>query len=353
MTYALPLTHQITRSSTKKPTLRGISARLGEGYTQKAPLGLANTKDAWDISWDRLSLEEFNLLKAFFATHGNWDIVSFKPPFETAAKLFRASSKFKGSFDGLRHWSASISLEETTEYPTLSTTWIDPFPKTYSISPDKLSVDEGSSVFFTITTTNIPDGTYLYWITTGTVVAEDFEDTTLSGSISLIGNSSSINRTVAADSLTEGSETFRILLYTDVDLTNLVATSNEVTINDTSTTPELTVCSYGQGGIIATISGGHGIAVAASDLSSSITHADALSLCAAYNGGGYSDWRMMTYSEAHDILRYLSCLGWSHAEYWTSDTLGSNFRTVDMYPTGGSGQRGNNSLLYTRPVRSF
>jgi hypothetical protein len=36
-------------------------------------------------------------------------------------------------------------------------------PPTYSVSPSTASVNEGSSVTFTVTTANVPDATTLYW----------------------------------------------------------------------------------------------------------------------------------------------------------------------------------------------
>lgn len=102
-------------------------------------------------------------------------------------------------------------------------------------------IHEGSLVAtFTITTTDVPDGTVLYWTSDtpsyAPVTANDFTDNTLQGSVTIIGNSAVITRQALADNLTEGPETFRLQLRTDSVTGYIVATSNYIGISDTSIT---------------------------------------------------------------------------------------------------------------------
>lgn len=118
---------------------------------------------------------------------------------------------------------------------TINDTSTTPAP-TYSISSNQSSVNEGSTASFSVTTTNFGSGT-LYWdvqTMSGTVNSNDL---TTSGSVSISSNSGTISISIASDLTTEGSESFRIRLYTDSGRSNLVATSTTVTINDTSLTP--------------------------------------------------------------------------------------------------------------------
>jgi len=111
-----------------------------------------------------------------------------------------------------------------------------PLP-TYSVSPSTSSVNEGSPVTFTVTTTNVADGTTLYWTTntiSGTINASDFSDSTVSGSVSITSGTASIVRTLANDVTTEGSESFQLQIRTGSTSGTIVATSSTVTINDTS-----------------------------------------------------------------------------------------------------------------------
>lgn len=107
----------------------------------------------------------------------------------------------------------------------------------YAVSESTVSVNEGSSVTFTVTTANVANGTTLYWTTTGTAVAADFSDNAASGSFTVTSNSGSIVRTIKSDLTTEGSETFTLSVRTGSTSGTIVATSNTVTINDTSVTP--------------------------------------------------------------------------------------------------------------------
>lgn len=115
---------------------------------------------------------------------------------------------------------------------------------TYSVTPSTSSVNEGSSVTFTVTTTNVPSGTTLYWSTntvSGTVNSSDFNDAATTGSFTITNNTGSVVRTLANDATTEGSESFQLQIRTDSVSGTIVATSSTVTIGDTSLTPTYSV----------------------------------------------------------------------------------------------------------------
>jgi hypothetical protein len=108
---------------------------------------------------------------------------------------------------------------------------------TYSVSPSTSSVNEGSSVTFTTTTSNVPDGTTLYWTlntVSGTINASDFSGGAVSGSFTVTGGTGSVVLTLANDATTEGSESFQLQVRTGSTGGPIVATSSTVTINDTS-----------------------------------------------------------------------------------------------------------------------
>ena len=103
---------------------------------------------------------------------------------------------------------------------------------TYSVSESSTNVNEGDTVTFTITTTNVPNGTSLYWNTTGTVEAEDFSDNTLTGLTTVNNNTATITRTIRNDySVSEGAENFALQIS---EAGVLVVTSNTVSVADTS-----------------------------------------------------------------------------------------------------------------------
>ena len=108
---------------------------------------------------------------------------------------------------------------------------------TYAVAPDVTSVNEGDTVTFTVTTANVPDGTLLYYSTTGAVEAADFTDNSLVGSLTINSDTATITRTLENDltlDATEGSEDFAIEIRTTSITGTVRATSSTVTVADTS-----------------------------------------------------------------------------------------------------------------------
>jgi len=113
---------------------------------------------------------------------------------------------------------------------------IDVVP-TYSVVPSTTSLNEGSSVTFTVTTTGVPNATILYWTIlpiAGTISASDFTDAATNGSFTVNSNSGTITRTLAGDRSTEGLEAFQIQIRRSSITGTVIATSETVYINDTS-----------------------------------------------------------------------------------------------------------------------
>ena len=106
------------------------------------------------------------------------------------------------------------------------------FDPSYSVSTTSTAVNEGSSITFDVTTTELADGTTVYYDTN--LDDADFSGSTENGSFTITSNAATFTVTLANDTFTEGAETLTARLYDDAGRTNQVATSNSVTINDTS-----------------------------------------------------------------------------------------------------------------------
>ena len=112
---------------------------------------------------------------------------------------------------------------------------------TYTYSVSASSVDEGGNWTTTVTTTNVDDNTTLYWSLSGTnVTSADFSSGALTGSGTISSNTFNFSHTVANDTLTEGTETVTIKLFTDSGRNTQVGNTVSVTLNDTSLTPTYT-----------------------------------------------------------------------------------------------------------------
>jgi len=101
--------------------------------------------------------------------------------------------------------------------------------------------NEGGSnglVTFTISTTGYSAGTNLFWSilsTEGAVTAADFDDSSESGIFQLDSSGQgTVGRRLQSDRLTEGVEKFKLQIRTDSTSGTIIATSDEITINDRS-----------------------------------------------------------------------------------------------------------------------
>lgn len=106
---------------------------------------------------------------------------------------------------------------------------------TYSVSHPS-SVNEGSSLSVSVTTSGVANGTVLYWTAlNSTTSSSDFSS--LSGSFIINSNSGSFSVPISADLTTEGVESFRVQIRTTSVSGAIVRTSSLISINDTSLTP--------------------------------------------------------------------------------------------------------------------
>jgi len=103
---------------------------------------------------------------------------------------------------------------------------------TYTITPAANAVNEGSSLRFDVATTRVPNGTTLYW-----TVTNDGDFGTRFGNFTITNNSGFFTVTPTADATTEGEETFNVSVRTISTNGSVVATYNNIKINDTSLTP--------------------------------------------------------------------------------------------------------------------
>jgi hypothetical protein len=103
------------------------------------------------------------------------------------------------------------------------------------------SVNEGSSLTFNVTTTDVADSTTLFY----TVSANSGDFGTSSGSFTITSNAGSFSLTPTADVTTEGAETFAAQIRTVSTSGTVVATSATITINDTSLAPTYAVAASG------------------------------------------------------------------------------------------------------------
>lgn len=105
-------------------------------------------------------------------------------------------------------WTGELKLFLANGFPRLTTSVTYSVDSaTYSITPDRVFFYEGQTVTYQITTTNVPNGTTLYWVNSGTTSADDFTDNQMSGTITINNNSASLTRSATTN---EGSLTSNV-----------------------------------------------------------------------------------------------------------------------------------------------
>ena len=104
------------------------------------------------------------------------------------------------------------------------------------ITQSSTSVNERGTVSFTVTTDEVANGT-LYFSTAqikGLIATTDFTDGTLTGSVGITSGVGSLSRTIVGDRSTEEIEIFQIEIRSVSSTGTVLATSEEVSIIDTS-----------------------------------------------------------------------------------------------------------------------
>jgi len=129
----------------------------------------------------------------------------------------------------------TLSAAGKTAAVTVNDTSLTPAPvvapvASYAIAASASSVNEGSAVNFTLTTTNVPSGATLAYTLGGSITAADVVGGALTGTVTVgFDGKAVLPVTLTADALTEGAETITVSIAS--------ATSSAVTVNDTSLTP--------------------------------------------------------------------------------------------------------------------
>ncbi|WP_413441118.1 hypothetical protein [Synechococcus sp. MIT S1220] len=107
--------------------------------------------------------------------------------------------------------------------------------------PNKTSIEEGKSMKFKVFTRGVPEGENVYWDVTGLNITDGDFVTPRSGVTTQdFTQKFQVTFEAAKDLLTEGTELFKLNLYTDPGRTNLIGSSENISILDTSTTPQQT-----------------------------------------------------------------------------------------------------------------
>lgn len=83
---SLPLTNLISQVSSSALDQKVVVAMYGDGYEQRAAIGLNSMSYKWEISMTYLNLTDRNTMNAFYMAHGRVVSFDWTPPNGTAGK---------------------------------------------------------------------------------------------------------------------------------------------------------------------------------------------------------------------------------------------------------------------------
>lgn len=171
---------------------------------------------------------------------------------------------------------------------------------TYAFGSIPSSISEGSSGTFNVNTTNVADGTTLYW----SIATNSGDFGTTSGSFTISGNAGSFSVSPTADSSTEGIETFTVYLRTGSTSGTIQATSNSVSIGDSSQAP---IPTYSLTRSVASVSEGDSFTISfstnqAGSFGYSISSVSSADIGGASLTGTVSNGSVLTYNVTADSL---------------------------------------------------
>lgn len=202
----------VTYDVTSVPNRINVYNSAGSLVANSGWKGVANYSGPWGTSLNTSTSGTFTFLKSTSGGDGRYYYIETE----------HAGSSTSDS------WTASMTC-------TITSNGGGSGNPTYSVSPNTLTVQEGGSVTWTVTTTNVANGTTLYYSLTGSANAADFTDSTLTGSFIVSNGTGTFSKTLRNDVTTEGNETIIAAVKTVSVIGTTVATAASVSISDTST----------------------------------------------------------------------------------------------------------------------
>ena len=122
--------------------------------------------------------------------------------------------------------SASVSILDTSQAPATPT---------YTLTPSATTLNEGDDLITTVTTTNVPDGTILFYQIRGANLdPDDFASGTISGQLLIKAGRGTVSHKMAKDFRSEGDETYLLRLFSDKPGGVPIGPSAQVVVRDTS-----------------------------------------------------------------------------------------------------------------------
>ena len=201
-------------NNTPTYSLSRSSSSTSEGSTVTYTLNTTNVSEGTLVSYIVTGITQEDLSSGSLTGDFTVDVAGW------------ASASFTIANDQLTDGTETMTLSSGGQ--SLNVTIIDTsITPTYALSRSSSSSNEGSTVTYTLNTTNVSEGTLVSYVVTG-ITEADLSSGSLTGDFTVgVDGTSTVSFTIANDVLTEGTETMTL---------SSGGQSLNVTINDTSIT---------------------------------------------------------------------------------------------------------------------
>lgn len=196
---------------------------VNEGESVTVTLTTTNVADGTSVGYTVTGIDSADIgesLTGSFVVNSN-----------TASKVFTLAAD--ATTEGTETMTISLIGVSETVTVTVNDTSVAP---TYTATPVSSTIAEGSVLTVDVATTDVPDGTTLYW-----TVSQPGEFITSTGSFTITSGAGTFTVTPAEDALTEGDETFTVSIRTGSTSGTIVDTTSNITITDSSVNPSGTI----------------------------------------------------------------------------------------------------------------
>jgi len=193
---------------------------------------VAGTQVYWTLSGDGINSQDFSagtvIGSAAVGANGEFQLSHILALDETTEGRETLQIKLYGdpSLSTLLT-SATVSMTDSSTAAGLAT---------YSLTPSAVTVSEGDRLSFEVNTTNVVDGTILFYQIRGNSVdPTDFSVGSAFGQVLISGGKASFAQTLSKDLKSEGDEVLLVRLFSDKPGGKALGSQVQVTVTDTST----------------------------------------------------------------------------------------------------------------------
>ena len=205
---------------------------VAEGDSVTFTINTTNVGDGTQLYWR----EEGSSSSSDFVGSGNGNfLINNNVGIVTITTRLDWSNETENIILSIRTGSTSGTITTTSSAVTITNT----APSNVTVVPSATTVNEGESVTFTISGTNIPDHSSRYRAYfVGSASGDDFSNTNSQyKSFGITNNTGSVTLDLKDDFMTEGIESFYVEFRYHSATSNLLVTSPTITVNDTSREP--------------------------------------------------------------------------------------------------------------------